>query len=156
MFPRSHKFQAQFSLLHRATKIVAFKENYQQPVSKKIICKQQSWRIPKWLIATSLAISKQSHILHSLQAPQRYLSCRPAGYKKNLPVAWLNHPKPVQVCQDRCINGLDQEKPVIPTQKAYWTRTVVLLSTLQGLLKYEITSPQVKSKNDCSDPPSIW
>lgn len=25
---------------------------------------------------------------------------------------------------DRCINGLDQEKPVIPTQKAYWTRTV--------------------------------
>jgi len=76
--------------------------------------------------------------------------------KKNLPVAWLNHPKPVQVCQDRCINGLDQEKPVIPTQKAYWTRTVVLLSTLQGLLKYEITSLQVKSKNDCSDPPSIW
>jgi hypothetical protein len=39
-------------------------------------------------------------------------------------VAWLNHPKSVQVCQDRYINGLDQEKPVIPTQKAYWTRTV--------------------------------
>jgi hypothetical protein len=39
-------------------------------------------------------------------------------------VAWLNHPKPVQLCQDRCINGLDQEKPVIPTQKAYWTRTM--------------------------------
>jgi len=96
---------------------VAFKENYQQPVNKKENCKQQSWWIPKWLIATSLAISKQSHILHSLQAPQRYLSCRPAGYKKNLPVAWLNHPKPVQVCQDRCINGLDQEKPVIPTTK---------------------------------------
>ena len=44
--------------------------------------------------------------------------------KKDFPVAWLNHPKPVQVCQDRYINGLDQEKPVIPTQKAYWTRTV--------------------------------
>jgi hypothetical protein len=39
-------------------------------------------------------------------------------------VAWLNYPEPVQVCQDRYINGLDQEKPVIPTQKAYWTRTV--------------------------------
>jgi len=37
LFPRSHKFQAQFSLSHRATKIVAFKENYQQPVGKKII-----------------------------------------------------------------------------------------------------------------------
>ena len=61
-------------------------------------------------------------------------------------MAWLNHPKPVQVCQDRCINGLDQEKPVIPTQKAYWTRTVVLRSTLQGLLKHEITSLQVKKK----------
>ena len=46
-----------------------------------------------------------------------------AGKEKTFPVAWLNHPKPVQVCQDRCINGLDQEKPVIPTQKAYWTRT---------------------------------
>jgi hypothetical protein len=39
-------------------------------------------------------------------------------------VARLNHPKSVQVCQDRYINGLDQEKPVIPTQKAYWTRAV--------------------------------
>lgn len=67
-------------------------------------------------------------------------------------MAWLNHPKPVQVCQDRCINGLDQEKPVIPTQKAYWTRTVVLRSTLQGLLKYEITGLQVKSKIDLFRP----
>lgn len=64
-----------------------------------------------------------THILHSLQAPQKYLSCQ-AGKKKNFPVAWLNHPKSVLVCQDRCINGLDQEKPVIPTQKAYWTRTM--------------------------------
>jgi len=135
---------------------VAFKENYQQPVSKKIICKQQSWRIPKWLIATSLAISKQSHILHSLQAPQRYLSCRPAGYKKK-PSSGLAKPSQASTSLSRQMhNGLDQEKPVIPTQKAYWTRTVVLLSTLQGLLKYEITSLQVKSKNDCSDPPSIW
>jgi hypothetical protein len=34
LFPRSHKFQAQFSLSQRATKIVAFKENYQQPVDE--------------------------------------------------------------------------------------------------------------------------
>jgi hypothetical protein len=59
--------------------------------------------------------------------------------KKVFPVAWFNHPKPVQVCQDRYINGLDQEKPVIPTQKAYWTRNCALRSTLQGLLKYEST-----------------
>jgi hypothetical protein len=47
-----------------------------------------------------------------------------ARKKKTLSVAMLNYPKPVQVCQDRCINGLDQEKPVIPTQKAYWTRAM--------------------------------
>jgi hypothetical protein len=51
-------------------------------------------------------------------------TCLVGRKEKNLPVAWLNHPKPVQLCQDRCINGLDQEKPVIPTQKAYWTRTM--------------------------------
>jgi hypothetical protein len=34
LFPRSHKFQAQFSLSQRATKIMAFKENYQQLVNK--------------------------------------------------------------------------------------------------------------------------
>jgi len=31
LFPSSHKFQAQFSLLRRATKTMAFKENYWQP-----------------------------------------------------------------------------------------------------------------------------
>jgi hypothetical protein len=36
---------------------------------------------------------------------------------KNFLMAWLNHPKPVQVCQDRYINGLDQEKPVIPIRE---------------------------------------
>ena len=54
-------------------------------------------------------------------------------------MAWFDHPKSVQVCQDRCINGLDQGKPVIPTQKAYWTRTMwSLRSTLQGLTHTQI------------------
>ena len=37
LVPRSHKFQAQFSLSHKTTRIMAFKENYQQPVNTKKI-----------------------------------------------------------------------------------------------------------------------
>ena len=64
------------------------------------------------------------------------MSCRPG--KKNSPVAWLNHPKSVQVCQDRYINGLDQEKPVIPTQKAYWTRTMSCGQPFRDYPKYGV------------------
>ena len=62
-------------------------------------------------------------------------------------MAWLNHPKPVQVCQDRYINGLDQEKPVIPTTKGILDKNCVLRSTLQGLLKYESTRLQPVKSN---------
>jgi hypothetical protein len=68
-----------------------------------------------------------------------------AGRKETLPIALLNHPKPVQACQDRCINGLDQEKPVIPTQKAYWTRVMSCgqpfrdYSNMKVLVLYEQT-----------------
>lgn len=67
--------------------------------------------------------------------------------RKTFQVAWLNHPKSVQVCQDRCINGLDQEKPVIPRVKGILDKKCVLRSTFQGLLKHESTGLQpVKSK----------
>src|SRR6202789_2514949 len=44
--------------------------------------------------------------------------------KRNFLVARESHPKPVQVCQDRYLNGPDQEKPVIPTTKDILDKSV--------------------------------
>jgi len=44
-------------LLRQVTKIMAFEENYQQPASS-LRMNAQPRRIPKWLNATGLAISK--------------------------------------------------------------------------------------------------
>jgi len=79
--------------------------------------------------------------------------------KKNFPVAWLSHRKPVQVCQDRYINGSDQEKPVIPTQKAYWTRLCLAVNPSGTTQNAEVIifnrQRQYKKVNASSDFPSI-
>lgn len=62
LVPRSHILQEHFSLSQAATKIMSFRENYQQLVTLESVA--QSWRIPNRLNATGLAISKQSTSLH--------------------------------------------------------------------------------------------
>ena len=57
LVPRSHILQTRFSLSQTATEITAFRENYQQPVTL-VRDVAQSRRIPEWLNATGLAISK--------------------------------------------------------------------------------------------------
>jgi len=57
LFPDLTNFR-RTSPCRRATEIMVFKENYQQPVKNKLMSFAQSRRILKWLIATGLAISK--------------------------------------------------------------------------------------------------
>lgn len=66
------------------------------------------------------------HILRSLQAPKKVLDLD-VGQKQRsvfIPNCLAKLSQVSTVCQDRYINESDQEKPVIPMSKAYWTRTV--------------------------------
>jgi hypothetical protein len=120
---------------------MAFKENYQQPVNKS--SKQQSWWILKWLTAAGLAISKQSHILHSLQAPQKYLSYRPGKKKKLSSGLAITIPSQYKSVR-RMHQWLGSRKTGHPYTKGILDKNYVSRSTLQGQLtqRYEITSLQ--------------
>ena len=55
--PRYHTSQTHFPLSF-PTELVVFRENYHQPALESVDPFAQSRRIPKWLIATGLAIGK--------------------------------------------------------------------------------------------------
>lgn len=126
LVPRSHKFQAHFSLSHiTATKIMTFIGNYlqlgQQTLSTAVIVDSQVVNCNRFSHQQAI------HILHSLQASKRYSTCKGHQGSEELtpqPNCLAKLSQVSTVCQDRYINDSDQEKPVIPILKAYWTRTM--------------------------------
>lgn len=87
-----------------------------------------------------------THILHSLQAPQKYLSCRPERRKLS---NGLVKPSQVSTSLSRQIHQwLGSRRTSHPsTTKGILDKNYVLRSTLQGLLKYESTRLQLVKSN---------
>jgi hypothetical protein len=110
---------------------------------------------PNGLIATGLAISKQSHILHSMQAPQKCLSCRPE--RKRLS-SGLAKPSQVSTSLSRQMHQwLGSRKTSHPNTKGILDKNCVLRSTLQGLPKiWKVLDFNLSRVMTCSDFPSIY
>jgi len=99
-----------FLLVHKETKIMAFKENYPSPALIKQYDLAQSWWILNWLIATVLARGKNIHIPSSLQAQKQCLT-----FNGNEKTTWLKSLFQISTSpMDRHIFDSEQDKPVIP------------------------------------------
>jgi len=93
--------------------MAALGENYQQP-AKATRTIAQSRRILKWLVATGLAIGKQSTSASAAQTPRRYLTSRARkGHKRPIQNAQLEQIPSQYILIDRHINSSVQVKLVV-------------------------------------------
>jgi hypothetical protein len=115
LVPRSHKFQTHFSLSLTATKIMVFRENYQQPA----LSHRQSTVTADSQVVNCNRFSYQQviHILLHCKH-QRCLTLIGKRSKASI-IAWPE-PIPSQFSLiDRCIHNSVQDQPVIPKLGAY-------------------------------------
>ena len=95
----------------------------------------QSWWIPKWLIASSLAISKQS---------TSFTHCEHRNSDRHSPPCRLKQSIPSQhdLCVQKCIINSVQDKPVSPLC-SYWRHTQVGFKSLHFNLQngYKLLFP---------------
>jgi len=120
LVPRSHKFQAHFSLSHKSNKDHGLQRELlttgQQKLLTAVIVDSQVVNCNRF------SYQQVIHILRSLQAPERYLTLKARKQVVYFPIAWLSYPKSVHsVKTDISMTRIKKSQPS-QLHKAYWTR----------------------------------
>jgi len=117
LVPRSHKFQAHFSLSHKSNKNHGLQRELlttgQQNLLTAVIVDSQVVNCNRF------SYQQVIHILRSLQAPERYLTSKARKQVVYFPIAWLSYPKSVHSVEtDTSITRIKKSQPSL-SQKAY-------------------------------------